>query len=144
MQRRLFLNVVVRERAAILQLLSSEDQTLLIRRDSFLILDLLLSADTMQAARMRSALVAASVEARAELCPNSLLAGWRALPPSDLLDGLDRVRRLDIEGDRLAYKRATHKCSSISNAASVKEMQRQQRAGWRIGERAMCLVLPYP
>ena len=37
---RLFLDVVVREGSAILKLLSGEDQTLLIRRNSFLILDL--------------------------------------------------------------------------------------------------------
>jgi hypothetical protein len=36
----LFLDVVIRESAPILQLLSSEDQTLLIRGDSLLILDL--------------------------------------------------------------------------------------------------------
>ena len=34
------LNVVVRERAAVLELLASEDQALLIRRDALLILDL--------------------------------------------------------------------------------------------------------
>jgi len=38
----LLLDVVVREGSAILQLLASEDQTLLIRGDTFLILDLLL------------------------------------------------------------------------------------------------------
>ena len=40
MQGRLLLNVVVREGAAIFQLLSSKDQTLLIRRNAFLVLDL--------------------------------------------------------------------------------------------------------
>jgi len=39
-QRRLLLDVVVRQSTAIFQLLASEDQTLLIRRDSFLVLDL--------------------------------------------------------------------------------------------------------
>ena len=38
----LLLDVVVRQGATILQLLTSEDQTLLIRRDAFLVLDLLL------------------------------------------------------------------------------------------------------
>ena len=38
----LLLNVVVRESAAILELLAGEDQTLLIRRNTFLVLDLLL------------------------------------------------------------------------------------------------------
>jgi len=42
MKGRLLLDVVVGESAAILELLSSEDETLLIRRDSFLILNLLL------------------------------------------------------------------------------------------------------
>merc|ERR1712048_814338 len=37
---RLLLNVVVRQGAAIFKLFSSENQTLLIRRDSFLVLDL--------------------------------------------------------------------------------------------------------
>ena len=36
------LDVVVRERAAVLQLLTGEDQTLLVRRDPFLVLDLCL------------------------------------------------------------------------------------------------------
>ena len=40
MERRLLLNVVVREGAAILELLSSKDQALLVRRDAFLVLDL--------------------------------------------------------------------------------------------------------
>ena len=35
------MDVVVRERAAVLQLLASEDEALLIRRDSFFVLDLL-------------------------------------------------------------------------------------------------------
>merc|ERR1719443_645825 len=39
MKRRLLLNVVIREGAAILQLLASEDQPLLIRRDPFLVLN---------------------------------------------------------------------------------------------------------
>jgi hypothetical protein len=37
---RLLLDVVVRERAAILQLLAGEDQALLVRRDALLVLDL--------------------------------------------------------------------------------------------------------
>ena len=40
MQGRLLLNVVVRKGAAVLQLLSSEDQTLLIWGNSLLVLDL--------------------------------------------------------------------------------------------------------
>ena len=59
MQRGLLLNVVIRERAAILELLAREDQALLVGRDAFLVLDL-------------------------------------------GLDVVDRVRRLDLEGDRLA------------------------------------------
>merc|ERR1712066_267997 len=39
-QRGLLLDVVVRQRAAILQLLPREDQTLLVRGDAFLVLDL--------------------------------------------------------------------------------------------------------
>jgi len=39
-QRRLLLDVVVRQRAAVFELLTSEDQALLIRRDAFLVLDL--------------------------------------------------------------------------------------------------------
>ena len=38
----LLLDVVVRESAAVLELLAGEDEALLIRRDSFLVLDLLL------------------------------------------------------------------------------------------------------
>ena len=40
MESRLLLDVVVREGAAILQLLSSKDETLLIRGDTLLVLDL--------------------------------------------------------------------------------------------------------
>ena len=40
MESGLLLDVVVRQSTSILQLLSSKDQTLLIRRDSFLVLDL--------------------------------------------------------------------------------------------------------
>ena len=40
MERGLLLDVVIRQRAAILELLTREDQTLLIRRDSLLVLDL--------------------------------------------------------------------------------------------------------
>ena len=40
MQGRLLLNVVVRESAAVLELLSSEDQALLVRRDALFVLDL--------------------------------------------------------------------------------------------------------
>merc|ERR1712141_621787 len=40
MQGRLLLDVVVAQRATILQLLASEDKTLLVRRDAFLVLDL--------------------------------------------------------------------------------------------------------
>lgn len=43
MKRRFLLDVVVGEGTAILQLLTSEDQTLLVRRDSLLILDLALN-----------------------------------------------------------------------------------------------------
>ena len=39
-QRRLLLDVVVRKRAAVLELLAGEDQTLLVRRDALLVLDL--------------------------------------------------------------------------------------------------------
>merc|ERR1711871_1501590 len=39
-QRRFLLNVVIRKRPAILELLACEDQTLLVRRNAFLILDL--------------------------------------------------------------------------------------------------------
>ena len=41
-ESRLLLDVVIREGAAVLELLSSEDKTLLVRGDSFLVLDLLL------------------------------------------------------------------------------------------------------
>ena len=40
MKRRLLLNVVVRERTTILELLASKDQTLLIRWDTLLVLNL--------------------------------------------------------------------------------------------------------
>ena len=42
MKRRFLLDIVVRKCAAILELLASEDQTLLIRRNALLVLDLLL------------------------------------------------------------------------------------------------------
>ena len=40
MQRRLLLNIVVRQRTPVLQLLPSENQALLVRRDPLLVLDL--------------------------------------------------------------------------------------------------------
>ena len=40
MERGLLLNVVVRQRSSVLELLASKDKTLLIRRDAFLVLDL--------------------------------------------------------------------------------------------------------
>jgi hypothetical protein len=40
MESRLLLDIVVRKSAAVLELLSGENQSLLIRRDSFLVLDL--------------------------------------------------------------------------------------------------------
>merc|ERR1719430_1595746 len=40
MQGALLLNIVIRQRSAILKLLSSEDQSLLVRRNSFLVLNL--------------------------------------------------------------------------------------------------------
>ena len=42
MERRLLLDVVVAERATVLELLAGKDETLLIRRDALLVLDLLL------------------------------------------------------------------------------------------------------
>jgi hypothetical protein len=39
-QSRLLLNVVIRKSTAVLELLSGEDETLLIRRDALLVLDL--------------------------------------------------------------------------------------------------------
>lgn len=59
MQRGLLLDVVIRQRATVFELLAGKDQTLLIRRDALLVLDL-------------------------------------------GLDVVDRVRRLDFEGDGLA------------------------------------------
>ena len=43
MQRRLLLDVVVGKSTAVLQLLASKDQTLLVRRDTLLVLDLALN-----------------------------------------------------------------------------------------------------
>lgn len=40
MKRRLFLNIIIRERTTILQLLSGKDQTLLVGRDALFVLDL--------------------------------------------------------------------------------------------------------
>ena len=42
MERRLLLDVVVAQRAAVLELFAREDEALLIRRDALLVLDLLL------------------------------------------------------------------------------------------------------
>lgn len=42
MKGRLLLNVVVSQRASILELLAGEDETLLVRRDTLLVLNLLL------------------------------------------------------------------------------------------------------
>jgi hypothetical protein len=49
-QGRLLLNVVVGQRAPVLQLLAREDQALLVRRDALLVLNLLLSGESAPAA----------------------------------------------------------------------------------------------
>jgi hypothetical protein len=75
---RLLLNVVVRERAAILELLAGEDQSLLVRRD----------ADESQ-------LSASSVTSHTEVMNAPFLV-------LDLrFDVVDRVRGLDLKGDSL-------------------------------------------
>ena len=43
MESRFFLNVIVRESAAVLELLASEDQALLVRGNALLVLNLLLN-----------------------------------------------------------------------------------------------------
>ncbi len=75
MESRLLLDVVVGEGAAILELLAGEDQTLLIRRDAFLVCEVL-SRGAMQAGEA-----------------TTLNLG---------LDIVDGVRRLHLEGDSLA------------------------------------------
>ncbi|KAF0736622.1 hypothetical protein Ae201684_007072 [Aphanomyces euteiches] len=76
-QRRFLLDVVVAQRASIFQLLASKDQALLIRRNAFLVLDL-------------------------------------------LLDVVDRVRRLDVQRDRLPSQRLDENLH-ISTFASLQK-----------------------
>jgi hypothetical protein len=52
-QSRLLLDVVVGQRAPVLQLLAGEDEALLIRRDALLVLNLLLSGESAAAAAAR-------------------------------------------------------------------------------------------
>jgi len=52
-QSRLLLNVVVGQRAPVLELLAGEDEALLIRRDALLVLNLLLTRELAAAARKR-------------------------------------------------------------------------------------------
>ena len=75
MQGRFLLDVVVRQGAAVLQLLAGEYQALLVRGDALLVLDL-------------------------------------------LLDVLDRVRRLHLEGDGLAGQRLHEDLHARSTAVT--------------------------
>jgi hypothetical protein len=74
MKRRFLLNVVIREGASILQLLSGKNQTLLIRRNSFLVLDLGLDIlNGISGLDIKSdGLSGKSLEINSESCPNSL------------------------------------------------------------------------
>ena len=73
---RLLLDVVIRKSAAVLELLSGEDQALLVWRDALLVLD-----------------PGVRVSKRRAECRAGNVLG---------LDVVDRVRRLDLERDRLA------------------------------------------
>merc|ERR1719327_921304 len=90
-QGRLLLDVVVGERAAVLELLASKDQALLVRRDALLVLDLRLHV-------------------------------------------VDRVRRLDVEGDGLA-REGLHE--DLHAAAETQhQVQRRLLLDVVVGERA--------
>ena len=95
-ERRLLLDVVVRERAAVLELLAREDQALLVRRDALLVLDLLLHV-------------------------------------------LDRVRRLDLEGDGLARQGLDEDLHATAQAQH--EVERRLLLDVVVRERAAVLEL---
>ena len=135
MQGRLLLDVVVREGAAVLELLAREDQALLVRRNALLVLDLLLhvldgvrglhvegdgltregldeylhaaaqTQDQMESRLLLDVVVrkrAAVLELLAREDEALLIRGDALLVLDLLLHVLDRVRRLDVEGDGLA------------------------------------------
>jgi len=137
-KRALFLDVVVGERPSILELLPSKDESLLIRRDSLLVLNLGLHiidrvrrldlqrdrlagqslhedlhATTQTQDEMKGGLLLDVVIRKSaavlKLLPGenqALLIGWDALLILNFrLDVVDRVRRLDLQGDRLSGKR---------------------------------------
>merc|ERR1719243_174371 len=93
---RLLLDVVVREGAAVLELLAGEDQALLVRRDALLVLDL-------------------------------------------GLDVVDRVRRLNLEGDRLAGERLDEDLHATAQAEH--EVERRLLLDVVVRERAAVLEL---
>jgi len=134
-QRRLLLDVVVRQRAAVLQLLAGEDEALLVRGDALLVLDLLLHvldgiarldlesnrltgqgldedlhATTEAEHEVESRLLldvvvgqgAAVLELLAGEDETLLVRGDALLVLDLLLHVLDRVARLNLEGDGLA------------------------------------------
>merc|ERR1719198_1607430 len=96
MERRLLLDVVIRERAAVLELLAREDEALLIRRNALLVLDLLLHV-------------------------------------------VDRVRRLDVEGDRLARQSLDEDLHAAAQAQH--EVERRLLLNVVVRERAAVLEL---
>merc|ERR1719198_2621381 len=96
MERRLLLDVVIRKRAAVLELLTREDEALLIRRNALLVLDLLLHV-------------------------------------------VDRVRRLDVEGDRLTREGLHENLHAATQAQH--EMERRLLLDVVIRKRAAVLEL---
>jgi hypothetical protein len=93
MESGLLLDVVVSQGAAVLQLLAGEDQTLLIRRDSLLVLH----------THIQQQMVTENMSDHiAQLFPHSqFLLSVSALYLNLLLDGLDGVGGLDIQRDGL-------------------------------------------
>merc|ERR1712072_1601418 len=97
-QRRLLLDVVVGKSAAVLQLLAGEDQTLLIRRDALLVLNL-------------------------------------------LLDGLDGVRRVHVQGDRLAREGLDEDLHAGTTTETEHQVQRRLLLDVVVGKSAAVLQL---
>ena len=144
MESRLLLNVIIRKGVAILELLTSEDQVLLVRRDT-LVLDL--GLDVADCARgfhfekkslpmrvlMKICMPPQRWRTRSERVwpsssrlPGKIKCCWSGGMPSFVLnlglDIVDRVGRLNLEGDHLIHRVLMKICMPAG----------RQRTRWRV------------
>ena len=124
MERRLFLDVVVREGAAILKLLASEDETLLIRGDALLVLDLTLDVvdcvgrfdlcmgsdvssggkQLESSAQLTSSVMVFPVKVLTKICIFAVTRGFLVREAVYVWSDGSRARVYEVEGSRGAGK----------------------------------------